>query len=60
MVIDDCDVKPKDFPKNCYQCPWVFRCRFTNDDQLKNECKGCPVYEDGHKSKEMCSECDVF
>ena len=25
-----------------------------------NECKGCPVFEDGFKSKEMCEMCDCW
>jgi len=25
-----------------------------------NECEGCPPYEDGLKSKEMCSWCELF
>lgn len=25
-----------------------------------NECEGCPPYEDGFKSKEMCDWCEFF
>jgi len=25
-----------------------------------NECIGCPVFEDGFRSKEMCSMCDLY
>jgi len=24
------------------------------------ECKGCPIFEDGLRSEDMCSECDVW
>jgi hypothetical protein len=29
MVIDDCEVKPDDFPNSCKGCPWAGRCKFT-------------------------------
>lgn len=25
-----------------------------------NECDGCPIFEDGLKSKYMCEECDLW
>jgi len=25
-----------------------------------NECEGCPPYEDGLKSKEMCGWCELY
>ena len=25
-----------------------------------NECEGCPIFEDGFKSKEMCIQCDCW
>jgi len=25
-----------------------------------NECENCPIYKDGNKSSQMCSECDCF
>jgi len=25
-----------------------------------NECKGCPIFEDGFRSREMCKECDCW
>ena len=28
--------------------------------KVMNECEGCPVFEDGFKSKEMCYMCDIF
>ena len=27
---------------------------------VEEDCEGCPVFEDGHRSEEMCSECDFY
>jgi len=28
--------------------------------KIENECEGCPPFEDGLKSKEMCGWCELY